>query len=85
MVPKMWERPFWEGVSPHLDPWNSVRLRTTSTHCNVPRKKGPHGELFFLVKKEPIVLRELPSRNTESLCLDWFAHDVRRECLSVAQ
>ena len=50
----------WEGVWPCLDSWDSVRLRTASTHWNVPRKYGPHGELFFfLLKKEPIVLSEL--------------------------
>ena len=53
---KMWERPFWEGGWPHLDPWDSVRLRTASTHWNVPRKYGPHGELFFFpVQKESAV------------------------------
>ena len=52
----MWERPFWEGVWPYLDPWDSVRLRTASTHWNAPRKYGPHGELFFFfIKKEQVV------------------------------
>ena len=92
MVPKMWERPFWEGVSFYLDPWDCVRLRTASTHMDVPGKYGPHGELFFsILKKEPMVARELvnfgpciySSRNSESICLDWFAHDGWRECLSV--
>ena len=41
--------PFWEGVWPCLGPWDSVRLRTASTHWNVPRKYGPHGELFFFL------------------------------------
>ena len=59
MVPKMWDKPVWEGVWPYLDPWDSVRLRTISMHC-VPKKYGLHGELFFfLLKKEPIVLGEL--------------------------
>ena len=32
------------------------RLRTASTHWNVPGKYGPHGELFFfLIQKEPMV------------------------------
>ena len=35
--------PIWEGVWPYLDPWDVVRLRTSSTLWN-----GPHGELFFL-------------------------------------
>ena len=48
--------PFWEGVWPYLGPWDSVRLRTASTHWNVPGKYGPHGELsFFLMKKEQVV------------------------------
>ena len=51
---------FFESVWPCVDPWNSVRLRTASTHWNVPEKHGPHGELFFfLLKKEPMVLSEL--------------------------
>ena len=58
MVPKTWDTPMWEGVWPYLDPWDSVRLRTASTQWNVPRKYGPHGELFFfLLKKEPMVLK----------------------------
>ena len=37
-----------------------MRLRTTSTQWNVPGRYGPYGELsFFLLKKEPMVLREL--------------------------
>ena len=44
---------------------------------------GPHGDLFFfLLNKEPMVLGELiefgavfVSRNSESMCLDWSAHD----------
>ena len=41
-----WDKPLWEGVWPCLDPWDSVRLRTASTHRNVPGQYGPHGELF---------------------------------------
>ena len=49
------KKPFCEGVWPQLDPWDSVRLRTASTCWNVPRKCGPHGELFFfLLRKEPV-------------------------------
>ena len=60
MVPKMWGTPLWEGIWPYLDPWDSVRLRTASTHWNVPGKYGPHGELFFfLLKNEPTVISEL--------------------------
>ena len=55
MVPKMWSKPLWEGVWLCLDPWDSVRLRTASTHWDVPRKYG----FFFLLKIEPMVLSEL--------------------------
>ena len=53
--------PLWEEVLwPFLDAWDTVRLRTTSTQWNVPKRYGPYGELFiFLLKKEPMVLREL--------------------------
>ena len=34
-------------------------MRTASTHWNVPKKYGPHGEFFFLLKREPMVLSEL--------------------------
>ena len=45
---------------PFLDAWDSVRLRTTSSQWIVPGRYGPYGELFFfLLKKEPMVLREL--------------------------
>ena len=50
----------WEGVSPYLDPMDSVPvcLRTASMEWNVPGKYGPHGELFFfLIKKEPALPR----------------------------
>ena len=60
MVPEVWDKPVWEGVWLCFDPWDSVRLRTASTHWNVPKKYGPHVELFFfLLKKEPKVLSEL--------------------------
>ena len=57
MVPKMWDKP---RFCPYLGLWDSVRLRTASTHWNVPKKYGPHGELFFFfLKTEPTVLTEL--------------------------
>ena len=60
MVPKILDKPSWERVWFHLDPWDSVRLRTASVHWNVPKKYGPHGELFFFhLKKEPMALSEL--------------------------
>ena len=49
MVPKMSDKPFWESVWSYLDPWDSVRLLTASTHWSVPKKYGPQ-------KKEPLVL-----------------------------
>ena len=49
----LWEKPIWEGVWPHLDPMDSVYLRTASMEWNVLGKYGPHGELFFsLIQKE---------------------------------
>ena len=53
--------PLWEEVLwPFLSAWDCVRLRTTSTQWNVPGRYGPSGELFFfLLEKEPMVLREL--------------------------
>ena len=72
MVPEMWKKPLWEWVWPYLDPWDSVRLRTASTHWNAPGKYGPHGELFFfLLKTEPVVLSEVvefgPSSSAETV------------------
>ena len=56
MVPDLWSKLLWERVRPYLDPWGGVRLRTASTHWNVPGKYGRHGELiFFLIKKEKVV------------------------------
>ena len=37
-----------------------MQRRTTSSQWNVPGRYGPYGDLiFFLLKKEPMVLREL--------------------------
>ena len=41
------EQPIWEGLWTHLDPMDSVCLRTASMEWNVPGKAGPHGELFL--------------------------------------
>ena len=57
---------------------------------NVPERCGPYGELFFfLLKKEPMVLRELvrfgssiPVEAGESMCIGRFAHDGRGEFLA---
>ena len=55
MLP-LWEKVLW----PFLDAWDSLRLRTTSSQWNFPRRYGPYGELFFLLlKKEPMVVSEL--------------------------
>ena len=44
----------------YLDPWDSVRLRTASTHWHVQKECGPHCELFFFfLKKGPMVLSKL--------------------------
>ena len=57
ILQKMWEGPHWEGVWPCLDPWDVVRLRTSSSYWNVPVKYGPHSELFFfLIRKELVAL-----------------------------
>ena len=69
MVPKMVDKPLWEGVWPCLDPWDSVRLRTVSMHWNAPGKYWPHGEFFFfLLKKEPMVHGELIGRKKMKAC-----------------
>ena len=60
VLQKMWERPFREGVWSFLGPWDSVLLRTASTHWKVPGKYGPHGELcFFLTKKQVVASNEV--------------------------
>ena len=57
MVPELWSKPLCERVWPYLDPWDSVRLRATSKHQNVPGRYGPHGALFvFLIKASNEVL-----------------------------
>ena len=56
LMPPLWEELLW----PFLDASDSVRLRTTATQWNVPGRYRPHGELFFfLLKKEPVLLREV--------------------------
>ena len=65
-----WLSPHLGG--PHLDPMDSVCLRTASMERNVPGKYGPHGELFFfLIQKE---------RGTELVCESFspfFNADIR--------
>ena len=56
ILQKMREGPCWDGVWPHLDPWDVVRLRTSSSVWSVPAKYGPHAELLFFLKKEPLTL-----------------------------
>ena len=73
--------PLWaEVLWPFLDAWINVRFRTASAQWNVPGRYKPYGEhFFFLLKKEPMVIRELvrfgPSI-PESMCLDRSAHGV---------
>ena len=83
----LWEEPIWEGVWPYLDPMDSVCLRTASMEWNVPRKDGPHGELFFfLIQKEPATL---PGSETFSPCFNadirnpLFSADVLKKCALV--
>ena len=53
----LWEKPICEGVWPYWDPMDSVSLRTASMEWNVPRKYGPHCELFFFqIQKEPATM-----------------------------
>ena len=69
---RLWEKPICEGVWPYLDPWESLFLRTPSVEWNVPRKYGPHGELFFfLIKMEPATM---PGSETFS---SFFTADMR--------
>ena len=58
ILQKMLEGPYLEGVWLSLDPWDVVGLRATASVWNVPGKYGPHGEFFFLIKKDPFVLTE---------------------------
>ena len=46
-------------IWPFLDPWDVVGLRTTARIWKIPEKYGPCGELFFLIKKGPVVFREM--------------------------
>ena len=75
----------WEKVWPYADPWDSVRLRTASTHWNVPGKHGPYGELFFLLinKKLYVVSNEvLPVRlslRKRSKRVRWLDCTCRRQ------
>ena len=49
-----------KGFGPFWIRGTACVLRTASTHWNVPGKYEPHGEpIFFLLKKEPMVLGEL--------------------------
>ena len=58
--------PLWEEVLwPFLDAWDSVRLRTTSTHWNVPGRCGPHGELLLpLMQKKPTFVPDSEAFNS---------------------
>ena len=49
MVPKVWKKPLLESIRPYLDPWDGGGCAQPSTHWNVPKKYGPHGELFFFL------------------------------------
>ena len=84
----LWEKPIWEGVWPHLDPMDSVCLRTSSMEWNVPGKYGPHGELFFfLIQKEPAIA---PNSETFSPFFNagirtlLFSADVLKKCALLA-
>ena len=55
MVPELWDKTFVRKVWSYLDPWDSVRLRTASTHWKIEGKYGPLSRLFFLIMKEQAV------------------------------
>ena len=77
ILQKMWGEPYWEGVLPCLDPWDVVRLRTSSS-C--PGEHGPHSELFFfLIRKEAGGSHEGSAvqsfclcGNAQGVCADWL-------------
>ena len=65
-----------------------VCLRTASMEWNVPRKYGPHGELFFfLIQREQAIA---PNNETFSPFINpgvrvpWFSADVRKKCALIA-
>ena len=71
------EGPCWEGVWPCLDPWDVVRLRTSSSHWNVPRKHWPHSELFFFraegSHENSAVQARCSCGNAQGVRADWCA------------
>ena len=83
----LWEKPIWEVVWPHLDPMDSVCLRTASMEWNEPGKYGPHGDpFFFLIQNEPVrsmsVRPSAPSSMLTSVLL--FSPDVLKKCALLA-
>ena len=88
VLQSLWEKPIWEGGWHHLDPMDSVFLRTASMEWNVPGKYGPHGELFFfLIQKEPATVPDSetlsPVINSDIRTL-LFSADVLKNCALVA-
>ena len=89
MVPKMMERPLWEGVWPSLDPWDSVaqppRIGT------LQGSMGPMASSSSFSMKEPTVLSELvefgPCISAEAVkaCTLIGLHMMAEECPSVGQ
>ena len=59
IVQKMREGTYWEGVWPFLEPWDVEGLRTTSGVWNVLGKYGPYGELFFFLRRSPLLLQSV--------------------------
>ena len=73
MLQNMRKGPYWDGVWPYLDPWDVVRKHPSV--WNVPRKYGPHGEIFFLHHQEGA----LCSYRVQGLCFAWSTpHGSRR-------
>ena len=72
----LWEEPIWEVVWLHLDPMDSVCLRTASMEWNVPGSRGRMASSFFLMQKEPATV---PGSETFS---PFFAADIRSSYVS---
>ena len=83
----LWEEPIWEGVWPHLDPRDSVCLRTASVEWKVPGKYGPRGELFFFLTQKELAfgpffkadIRTSLFSGPEEVCAYRLAHNRGRE------
>ena len=53
-----------------LDSWDVVGMCTTASGWNNPKEYRPHGELFFLVEREPVILVVMVDIGTHSIPLE---------------